>query len=131
MVNTLSQFQKGGLAVALFVVLTFAPALAQVPSIAHGRWSEDPAWCANTAQDGTDEMPITITADEIETFASSCRVLSAVRDGDAWRLKTTCRDEGQSEREPRTPVTFEMRITGQRMALRDPIDERSLTKCLK
>lgn len=124
------QFHKGGLAAALFVVLTIQTQ-AQVPGIAHGRWSEDMAWCANTAQDGTDEMPITITKSEIETFASSCRVLSATRQGNIWRLKTACRDEGQSESEPRTPATFEMRITGQRMALRDRIDQRSLTKCLK
>ncbi|MGN6461046.1 MAG: hypothetical protein ACTHLY_07535 [Pseudolabrys sp.] len=131
LVRILSPFKKGGLAAILFSALTLAPAFAQVPSAAQGRWSEDPAWCANTAQDGTDEMPITITKDGIETFASSCRVLSATRQGDIWRLKTTCRDEGQSEGEPRTPVTFEMRITGQRMALRDRVDERLLTKCLK
>ncbi len=122
--------QKGGLTAALFVALTIQTQ-AQVPSIAHGRWSEDMAWCTNTAQDGTDEMPITVTKSEIETFASSCRVLSATRHSNVWRLKTACRDEGQSEREPRTPVTFEMRINGQHMVLRDRVDQRSLAKCLK
>ena len=41
-------------------------ALAQQSAPYLGRWSEEPAWCANTGH--TDEKPIVITASAIETI---------------------------------------------------------------
>jgi hypothetical protein len=67
------------------------------------RWTENPAWCRNTRASGTDELPITITRRSIETFASSCRVLSSARKGVAWVLRTSCRDEGQTETDAAHP----------------------------
>ncbi len=95
-----------------------------------GRWAEDPAWCRNTRASGTDELPITITRRLVETYASFCRVLSAVRTSRAaWRLRTSCRDEGQAEWEPRTPVTFVLRVNGNRLSLRDGTSVQNLTRC--
>ena len=95
-----------------------------------GRWTEDPAWCRNTRASGTDELPITITRRLVETSASFCRVLSAVRTSRAaWRLRTSCRDEGQTEREPRTPVTFVLRVHGNSLHLRNDIGVQNLTRC--
>jgi len=103
-------------------------ALADAPY--EGRWTEDPAWCRNTRASGTDELPMTITRRSIETFASFCRVLSAVRTRRAvWRLRTSCRDEGQTEQEPRTPVTFVVRVDGNRLYLRNDIGVQNLTRC--
>ena len=105
-----------------------SPALAAEPY--EGRWIEDPAWCRNTRKSGTDELPITISRRLIETFASFCRVMSVVRTSrSTWRLRTGCRDEGQTENEPRTPVTFELRVDGNRLTLRDDTGARTLTRC--
>lgn len=103
-----------------------APAAAQ-PYL--GRWTENPAWCANTRASGTDELPIVITRRAIETFASACRVVSVARQGAAWRLRTTCRDEGQTEQEPRTSVTFVLRLDRGRLILRDDTGTQTLTRC--
>ena len=66
----------------------------------------------------------------VETFASYCRVLSAVRTSRAaWRLRTSCRDEGQAEWEPRTPVTFVLRVNGNSLSLRDDTGVQNLTRC--
>jgi hypothetical protein len=95
-----------------------------------GRWAEDPTWCRNTRASGTDELPITISRRLVETFASYCRVLSAVRTSRAaWRLRTSCRDEGQAEWEPRTPVTFVLRVSGNGLYLRDDTGVQTLTRC--
>ena len=57
-------------------------------------------------------------------------MLSAVRTSRAgWRLRTSCRDEGQTEHEPRTPVTFVLRVDRNRLALRDDTGVRNLTRC--
>jgi len=95
-----------------------------------GRWAEEPAWCRNTRASGTDELPITISRRLVETFASYCRVLSAVRTSRAtWRLRTSCRDEGRAEWEPRTPVTFVLRVNGKNLYLRDDTGVQNLTRC--
>ena len=111
----------------LLLLATPPRALAAEP---YGRWAEDPAWCRNTRASGTDELPITITRRLIETFASYCRVLSSARTSRAvWRLRTSCRDEGQTEQEPRTPITFVLRVDGNRLYLRNDIDVQNLTRC--
>lgn len=106
-------------------------ALAQQSAPYLGRWSEEPAWCANTGH--TDEKPIVITASAIETFASYCRVLSVTRQGAArsatWRIRTSCRDEGQMENEPRTRVTFVLRVDGDKLAMRDSTGVQNYTRC--
>jgi hypothetical protein len=116
----------------MFAALALSPtssALAAEPY--EGRWAEDIAWCRNTRASGTDNVPITITRRAIETFASSCRVRSTIRKGTDWHLRTSCRDEGQSENEPRTDVTFVLRIDGDRLYLRDSDDTgvQTLTRC--
>jgi hypothetical protein len=56
--------------------------------------------------------------------------MSVVRTSRAtWRLRTSCRDEGQTEHEPRTPVTFELRVDGNQLILRDDTGARTLTRC--
>lgn len=117
----------------LLVLLTLL-LLATTPHVLaagyEGRWAEDPAWCRNTRASGTDELPITITRRLVETYASYCRVLSAVRTSRAaWRLRTSCRDEGQAEWEPRTPVTFVLRVDGNTLHLRGNDDIQTLTRC--
>ncbi len=119
---------------ALYVLLTSALLLASI-SLAHaaspyeGRWSESPAWCRNTRASGTDEQPITITRRMIETFASSCRVLSARRRGAVWRLDTSCRDEGQTESEPRTRNPVVLRVDGNRLSMHDSTGVQNFTRC--
>jgi hypothetical protein len=115
-------------ALTLLLIASSPPAYGQAPYV--GRWAEDPAWCRNTRANGTDEMPITIWPRTIETFASICLVQSAVRTTRVmWRLRTSCRDEGQSEHEPRTLVTFLLRLDGNRLYLRDNTGVRNLTRC--
>jgi hypothetical protein len=109
----------------VFLLAALAHALAAEPY--EGRWTEDPAWCRNTS--GTDELPITITRQSIEQFASSCRVLSIRRKGSVWRIRTSCRDEGQDASEPRTPVTYVLSLDGDRLTLRDSTGELKLTRC--
>jgi hypothetical protein len=112
----------------LALLITPAAALA---AEYEGRWAENPAWCANTRAGGTDEMPLTITRRSIETFASSCRVVAVTRRGAAWWLRTRCRDEGQSEREPRVANTFVLRVDGNRLTLRDSAGIQNLTRCAR
>ena len=102
---------------------------AHAASPYEGRWTENPAWCRNTRASGTDELPITITRRSIETFASSCRVLSSARKGAAWVLRTSCRDEGQTGTEPRIPDTVTLRVNGNRLSLRDMNGAPNLTRC--
>ena len=115
------------LLLTLLLLTAPPPVLAQAPY--EGRWTEDIAWCRNTRASGTDELPITITQRSIETFASFCRVLSAARVGAAWHLRTSCRDEGQTETEPRTAIIFVLRVDGDRLTLRDDVGEQNLTRC--
>lgn len=93
-----------------------------------GRWAEQPEWCSNT---GTDEAPITITRRSIETFASSCRVVSVGGKAPLWRIRTLCRDEGQNRKEKRTPVTFSLRVDGDRLAMRDNIGVQNFVRCAR
>ena len=102
---------------------------AHAASPYEGRWTENPAWCRNTRASGTDELPITITRRSIETFASSCRVLSSARKGAVWVLRTSCRDEGQTETEPRIRNTVTLRINGNRLSMRDMNGDHSFTRC--
>ena len=108
-----------------FLLAGVSAALAAPPY--EGRWSEDPAWCRNKGH--TDEMPITITRRAVESFASSCRILSVARKGAVWRLRTSCRDEGESEAEPRTPNTFVLRLAGNRLVVRDASGVQTYTRC--
>jgi hypothetical protein len=102
---------------------------ARAASPYEGRWTENPAWCRNTRSTGTDELPIVITQRSIETFASFCRVLSVTRKGSVWRLRTSCRDEGQTETEPRIPNTVTLRLNGNRLSLHDINGPQSFTRC--
>jgi hypothetical protein len=117
------------------LALLLAGPLLSGLSVAHaaspyeGRWTENPAWCRNTRASGTDELPITITRRSIETFASSCRVLTSARKGAAWVLRTSCRDEGQTETEPRTRNTVTLRVNGNRLSLRDMNGAQNFTRC--
>jgi hypothetical protein len=108
-----------------FLLATLSGALAAPPY--EGRWTENPAWCRNTS--GTDELPITITRRSIDTFASSCRVLSVKRVAAEWRIRTSCRDEGQDATEPRVKNTFVLRLAGDRMTMRDMNGMVTLTRC--
>jgi hypothetical protein len=120
------------LALALLALALLAPvpqALAAAQPY-EGRWAEDPAWCSNTRKSGSDELPITIGRRSIETFASFCRVLSVVRTSRmVWRLRASCRDEGQTEQEPRTAVTFVLRVDGNRLYLHDDTGVQTFTRC--
>lgn len=93
-----------------------------------GQWAEKLEWCKNTNGD-TDEAPITITRRSIETFASSCRVTSVRGKAPLWQMRTSCRDEGQSEKEKRTPVTFSLRVDGDRLAMRDSTGLQNYLRC--
>jgi hypothetical protein len=108
-----------------FLLTTLTQALAAQPY--QGRWTENPAWCRNTS--GTDELPITITRRSIDAFASSCRVLSVKRVGAEWRIRTSCRDEGQDATEPRVKNTFVLRLAGDRMTMHDMNGVVTLTRC--
>jgi hypothetical protein len=125
----LAMLRPFSVAFALALLLLASPsARAQAPYV--GRWAGDLNWCRNIRASGTDEMPIAIWPRTIETFASTCLVQSAVRATHAmWRLRTICRDEGQSEDEPRTVVTFLLRVDGNRLYLRDNTGVRNLTRC--
>jgi len=102
---------------------------AHAASPYEGRWTENPAWCRNTRATGTDELPITITQRSIETFASFCRVLSSTRKGGTWVLRTSCRDEGQTETEPRIPNKVTLRLSGNKLWLHDINGAQSFTRC--
>ncbi len=121
-----------GCCAAVVLALAASPALAQ-PYL--GRWTEDPARCANTDR-SSDDMPVTITARAIETFASHCRVLSvkrekANRNANIWRIRTSCRDEGEMAHEPRTRVTFTLRLNGDNLTMRSGTDVWNFVRCKK
>jgi hypothetical protein len=94
-----------------------------------GRWGDTLASCRNTRAGNTDDLPIVITRRLIETFAASCRVLSVKREGAGWRLRTSCRDEGQTETEPRTMNTVMLRVSGNRLSMRDMNGLQTLIRC--
>jgi hypothetical protein len=99
---------------SLVLASTLSPVLAQsAPYL--GRWAEKPETCSNPTDHSTDDIPITITRRSIETFASSCRILGIDQRGEEVRIRTSCRDEGEMENEPRTPITFTLRLKGNRM----------------
>jgi hypothetical protein len=112
---------------ALLVLLVGLPANAAAPY--EGRWAEDAAWCARTRQNGTDEIPITITARAIEQFASICMIQSVRKPRGGWWLYTLCRDEGQDQKEKPTPVIFVVRVDGERLYLRDTTGIRNFLRC--
>ena len=111
-------------AIAALLVATLSTANAAEPY--EGRWAEKPEWCKST---GTDEAPITITRRSIETFASSCRVVAIGGKAPQWRIRTLCRDEGQSEKEKRTSVTFSLRVDDDRLAMRDGAGVQNHVRC--
>jgi hypothetical protein len=112
---------------AVVLALAVSAALAQ-PAPYLGRWTENPAWCANTDRN-SDDMPITITARAIETCASHCRVLSVKRERVVWRIRTSCRDEGQMENEPRTRATYTLRLIGDKLTMRDNTGVQNFVRC--
>jgi hypothetical protein len=120
------------LALLLMCLLLGLP-VSHAASAYEGRWAENPATCRNTRAGNTDDLPIVITRRLIETFAASCRVLSVRRQsaarGTAWRLRTSCRDEGQTETEPRTLDTVVLRVSGNRLSMRDMNGSHSLVRC--
>jgi hypothetical protein len=93
-----------------------------------GLWAEKLEWCKNTNHD-TDEAPITITRRSIETFASSCRVITIQGKAPLWRIRTSCRGEGESEKEKRTPMTFSLRVDGNKLAMREGSGLQSYLRC--
>ena len=96
----------------MVLATTLSPALAQsAPYL--GRWAEKPETCSNPTDGSNDDIPITFTRRSIETFASSCRILGIDQRGQDVRIRTRCRDEGQMETEPRTPITFTLRAERQ------------------
>ena len=111
------------LALALLFAATI-PALAASPY--EGRWAEDLAWCGKS---GTDETPIVITRRAVEQFASRCAVQSVRRQQATWTMQTLCRDEGQDTREKPAPVTFVLRVDGDRLYLRDDTGIRNFLRC--
>jgi hypothetical protein len=111
---------------AVIVVFPATLSIAHAARPYEGRWAEKAEWCSKT---GTDEAPITITRRTIETFASSCRVISIQGKRPLWRIRTLCRDEGQDEKEKRTPITFSLRIDGDRLAMRDDSSLQNYTRC--
>ncbi len=118
---------------AVVLALAASPALAKsAPYVGH--WTEDPAWCANTDR-SSDDMPITITARAIETFASYCRVLSVKREkakkNSTWRVRTSCRGEGEMENEPRTRVTYTLRLDGDKLTMREGTTVWNFVRCKK
>ena len=113
-------------AIAALLLAILPAATAAEPY--EGRWAEKPEWCKST---GTDEAPITITRRSIETFASSCRVVSIGGKAPLWRMRTLCRDEGESEKEKRTPVTFSLRVDGNRLAMRDGTGVQNFVRCAR
>jgi hypothetical protein len=108
-------------------------AVSQAAEAYEGRWGDTAASCRNTRASNTDDLPIVITRRLIETFAASCRVLSVKRQGTqpgaVWRLRTSCRDEGQTETEPRTMNTVVLRVTGNRLSMRDMNGLQTLIRC--
>ena len=113
----------------LFAALFGTPAVAIAAAPYEGRWTEDPAWCSHTGDN--DEMPVTITPRSIETFASSCRIISATRKGAMWRIRTRCRDEGQSPDEPRQRETFWLRVDGSKLSMRGSTGIVNRTRCAR
>ena len=112
------------LATIVLLLAALQPLRAAEPY--EGRWAEKPEWCGKT---GTDESPITISRHSVETFASSCRVVAIEGKRPLWRIRTLCRDEGQSEKEKRTPNTFSLRVDGNRLAMRDSAGLQNFTRC--
>jgi hypothetical protein len=104
-----------------------APASAIAAEPYEGRWTQDPVWCGNTRRNG-DEIPITITRQSVEQFASFCRVQAVRRSGAAWRLDTLCRDEGEDANQ-RIPNRFELRVDGDKLVMRDIAGVRNFTRC--
>jgi len=116
-------------AIAVAVLLAL-PRPAQANTPFSGRWAEDPAWCHKARKDGIDALPITFTRRSIETFATFCQVLAAVRTArTVWRLRASCRGEAQSELAPRTRVTVVLRLSGDRLSLHKGAGERTLVRC--
>jgi hypothetical protein len=112
----------------LLVSACVSPALAAYPF--EGYWAAEPRICVDTPDRETDNIPIHISRRSVETFASSCRIRSIRRSRGAWRLRTICRDEGQDGTEPRTAVTFILRMTGDRLMLRSGSEPaESLVRC--
>lgn len=114
------------LAFLLFPLLLSKSASAAEPY--EGRWAEKLEWCKNTNHD-TDDAPITITRRSIETFASDCRVISIQGKAPLWRIRTSCRGEGESEKEKRTPMTFSLRVDGDQLAMRDGTGAQNYLRC--
>ena len=113
------------LLIALALLAPLSAARAAEPY--EGRWTEDPAWCGNTRRNG-DEIPIIITRQSVEQFASLCRVQSVRRSGATWRLDTLCRDEGEDANQ-RIPNRFVLRVDGDKLLMRDGAGVRNLTRC--
>src|SRR4051794_15893971 len=96
-------------------VLLLAPVGASAAEPYEGRWTQEPGWCGNTRRNG-DEVPITITRQSVEQFASFCRVQAVRRSGATWRLDTLCRDEGEAANQ-RIPNRFELRVDGDKLVM--------------
>ncbi len=117
--------------VALDLIVSACPSAAQDAPYA-GRWAENPAWCRNNIYSGTDEMPVTITPGSIEFFAATCRILGVTATGrGVFRMRASCRDEGQTEHEPRERRTYTLRVAGDRLTLDDGISTGALMRCPK
>jgi len=117
-------------AIALLLAANLLIETASATEPYEGRWAEKLEWCKNTNRD-TDEAPITITRRSIETFASSCRVISIRGKAPLWQMQTSCRDEGESDKESRTPITFSLRVDGNQLPMRDSSGVQNYLRCAR
>jgi hypothetical protein len=61
-----------------------------------GRWTANPAWCANTQGP---ERPIEITTTRFEGYENSCGILSIHQVADGYQAALACASEGQTSTE--------------------------------
>ncbi len=80
---------------SLFLAGFVVPAIAAGPF--DGRWAFDAEICANEPGSG-DLIPTVINDGKIEYYESECEILEVTQigaQGSAWRVRTTCRGEGE------------------------------------
>lgn len=75
-----------------------------------GRWTDQPNWCRN--REGTDELPLVISARGLEGVEWSCRFEQVTGSHPEWRVAARCRGEGMTNRE-----RFVFRLEGNGMRL--------------
>jgi len=87
---------KSVLPIGLFVVFAAAPALA---APYEGRWAQEPEWCANDADSGTEEIAIEISGKTIRYYEGTCEMASIEDIGvwdAAWKAHLVCTTEDET-----------------------------------